>query len=559
MIRGDTFNVVITNTEKIRITKDSIRKSDLPGLIDSKAEEAKNDLANRRLQALASLPKLGIFSDEAHHTYGTKIANTLKRVRQTIDYLHEKTDLVAVISTTGTPYLKRRPLLDVVFWYGLSQGIQDSILKSVSGNIHAYDFDDQSTDDFIAAIIDDFFQNYRETVLPEGHPAKLVIYFPQTDDLAELRPVIETKLTQLGLSPAIVLANTTKSPQAEVDAFHRLNDPASPHRVILLVNKGTEGWDCPSLFATALARKLKTSNNFVLQAACRCLRQVPGNNTKAAIYLSQDNRKTPDKELRETYGETILDLERSTSDSQSAVITLRKIDIPPLVVKQLVTRVVKGDPPTDPLTLALVKPDGFDLSTDSRGNTCYTARISYPKSREHLLRHFQDFVHDNTRDFSFHYSPYNFDSAPEAEYFEHLLKQCDTRPEEVDDFFFTGALTDSRKTDFAVEYQDVDGKWRAYTPDFVIRRKDGRCLIVEIKKDDSAIRAAIDRIDKNGTAYTTEGRKYLALKRWEKLAPERLRYEMKFAEAAGLSLTVQDEMIKYLAKPAIPSNSTSAE
>lgn len=666
VIRGDTFNVVITNTEKIRITKDSIRKGDLPGLIAAKAEEAKSDLANRRLQALASLPKLGIFSDEAHHTYGTKIANTLKRVRETIDYLHVKTDLVAVINTTGTPYLKRQPLLDVVFWYGLSQGITDNILKSVAGNIHSYDFDDQSSDDFLAAILDDFFEKYRDTRLPDGHAAKLAIYFPQTDDLAELRPLIETKLTQLGLSPAIVLANTTKSSQAEVDAFERLNDPVSTHRVILLVNKGTEGWDCPSLFATALARKLKTSNNFVLQAACRCLRQVPGNNEKASIYLSQDNRKTLDKELRETYGESILDLERGTSDSKSATIKLQKLNLPPLVVRQLVSRVVKGPPPIDPLVLskpeadpsgfltrrsfsfnsgsrhteiltsngdletiatdpealdpytaaaelaatfrlellplkgqlsalypdgevpvthlpglaaqieahtshytteteevevalALVKPEGFDRSTNEEGVTCYTARISYPRSREHLLRRFEDFVHENSHGFSFHYSPYHFDSQPEADYFEQLLKQCDTHPDEVEDFFFTGALTDSRKTDFAVEYQDVDGKWRAYTPDFVIRRKDGRCLIVEIKKDDPAIKADIERIDAEGPAHTTEGRKYLALKSWEKLDPERIQYRIHFAEGSEIPLTVQDNTLEYLTEPAISFNSTSAE
>ena len=66
---------------------------------------------------------------------------------------------------------------------------------------------------------------------------------------------------------------------------NRLNDPTSSHRVVLLVNKGTEGWNCPSLFATA-SRGLTTSNNFVLQAASRCLRQVPGNIRPARIYLS---------------------------------------------------------------------------------------------------------------------------------------------------------------------------------------------------------------------------------------------------------------------------------
>ena len=91
----------------------------------------------------------------------------------------------------------------------------------------------------------------------------------------------------MGQSPAVCLVNTSDdalTKQADIDAFNRLNDPASPHRVILLVNKGTEGWNCPSLFACALARRLRTSNNFVLQAATRCLRQVPGNTHHARIY-----------------------------------------------------------------------------------------------------------------------------------------------------------------------------------------------------------------------------------------------------------------------------------
>ena len=93
VIRGDSFNVIITNTEKIRITKDKVRKGDLPGLIASKEDEAKEELANRRLQTIASLPSLGVFSDEAHHTYGNKVDATLKRVRETITLLARKNGL----------------------------------------------------------------------------------------------------------------------------------------------------------------------------------------------------------------------------------------------------------------------------------------------------------------------------------------------------------------------------------------------------------------------------------------------------------------------------------
>lgn len=650
VLRGDSFNVIVTNTEKIRITKDTIRKGDLGALFasENKLEEARSEVANRRLQAIASLPHLAVFSDEAHHTFGRTMADDLKRVRQTIDYLHQRSpNLVAVISTTGTPYLQRQPLRDVVFWYGLSAGIRDGILKSVAGRIHGYQFQPAQAADFLAAVLDDFFKNYRDVALPNGAPAKLAIYFPQVDDLTELRPVIETRLAALGLSSDLILANHSGSSPADIAAFHRLNEPTAPHRVILLVNKGTEGWNCPSLFACALARKLKTSNNFVLQAASRCLRQVPGNPHRASIYLTMDNRKTLEKELQETYGESILDLNRASTESRSARIRLRKLDLPPLVVRQIVRRVEKlpPDPAASPLAfsrpadsadpallrhsfdlaapsatgpalvehgpaealptapdtldpytaatrlaavyrhdfwplkdqldalypdaaipeshladlarqleahtsryeireeqievaLALVKPSGFDRETDpATGAAIYTAQITYPASREPLLRRFENSASaaPGARDFGFHYTPYNFDSAAEAEFFEPLLAELQLAPADVADIYFTGALTSPAKTDFIVEYLDTDGRWRGYTPDFVIRRHDGRCLIVEIKGAQHRPEVEQDLANHAATGAPpakAETRKHLALRKWEKLNPDRLRYQLCYADTA---------------------------
>ncbi len=88
------------------------------------------------------------------------------------------------------------------------------------------------------------------------------------------------------------------------------------------------------------------------------------------------------------------------------------------------------------------------------------------------------------RKFGFHYNPYNSDSNPEKSFFEQLLEHIGLHPDKVEDIYFTGAITDPRKTDFFVEYKDEDGKWHRYTPDFIIRRKDGKCLIVEIKAED---------------------------------------------------------------------------
>ncbi len=189
IIKGSCFNVVVTNTEKIRIQKDTIRKSDIGRLLNPRKEdEARAEVANLRLQSIASLPHLGVFSDEAHHTYGQALDTELKKVRKTVDYLHSHSpNLVCVVNTTGTPYFKRQPLRDVVVWYGLSQGIADNILKTVGNNIYAYNFDGDARQ-LLGQIVEDFFERYHNVTLQDGSQAKLAIYFPQTNDLRELRP-----------------------------------------------------------------------------------------------------------------------------------------------------------------------------------------------------------------------------------------------------------------------------------------------------------------------------------------------------------------------------------
>ncbi len=632
VIAGSLFNVVVTNTEKIRIQKEQIRKSDLGTLFsEKKADEARLDLANARLRAIASLPHLGIFSDEAHHTYGQSLNTELKKVRKTVDYLHQETNLICVVNTTGTPYFENQPLRDVVIWYGLSQGIRDNILKDLSDNIHEIDVDDD-TAAYVRHVVTTFFKDYGSVSLPNGAAAKLAIYFPQTDDLAEFRPAIELAITDAGYSPALVLVNTSLSSEAEVAAFNRLNDPDAPHRVILLVNKGTEGWNCPSLFSCALARKLKSSNNFVLQAASRCLRQVPGNTAKARIYLSKDNHAVLDKQLRETYGENIAELSHTKQTVKRRRLVLRKTPIAPIRLTQMERRVVRQDVPpgawialmapdvaaatittqtfspsdsrrsvlqqvsgavtierevsaidtfaaaTDlaaryrlallPLhaeltalypdgdvprshipglakqleartrsyetpespverEIFLLKESGFRQETDQRtGRTLFVTDIAWNDDEERYLMEAAASASFNKLDFGFHYNPIEFDSQPEGAFFDRVLRELNLKPQDVEDVYFTGGITDPAKTDLLVEYRDKDGKVRRYTPDFVIRKKtepgkpagSGRVLIVEVKKENSRD----DAIDGE------HGAKAKAVRRWEELNPERVKYEMIF-------------------------------
>ncbi len=660
VVRGSIFNVVVTNTEKIRIQKPTLRKVQGWTQIElQERERQEEEIANLRLQAIASLPNLAIFSDEAHHTYGQSLDTELKKVRKTVDYLHAGTDVLCVVNTTGTPYFQRQPLKDVVIWYGLSEGIRDSILKDVSGSIRSYSYATSDAPRFVSEVIRDFFAEYSNVILPNGAPARLAIYFPQTDDLEELRPTVEATLAGLGHSTTLVLEHTSKTPKQNEDAFNRLaHDPEAPHRVILLVNKGTEGWNCPSLFACALARKLQSSNNFVLQASTRCLRQVAGNARNARIYLSEENEGTLDKQLQETYGERVQDLNARTTDIRTARIKVLKIALPPLLVKRTLRTVVRRDreeaapfklkrpevgrkailrrrelelavrestshvlrqigetvihaePETvdcyslavelaalyrldiwtvyDALkvtydgdaeipeadfpelsrqiaeqhrvyevheeeveeALALVRLDGFHKEIEA-GAEVYTAEISYRKDRESLLLSWEQLKANNTGDFGFHYSPYNFDSNPEKNFFEELLRHVNTRPDEVEDIYFTGALTDPKKTDFFIEYKGEDGNWHPYTPDFVIRRKDGRSLIVEVKSSqfEAAVKNDLTLAGSGQEPLTAEGRKAVALRRWTNMNPSRLKYQLAFVHENTLPYDALKPVLDFVERP----------
>jgi len=642
VISGSYYNVIVTNTEKIRIQKETIRKSDLgPLFAPEKEEEAKSEIANLRLQAIASLPNLAVFSDEAHHTYGQSLDTELKKVRKTVDYLAVNTNVICVINTTGTPYFKRQILRDVVVWYGLSQGISDGILKEVAGNIHAFSFDDD-IEAYLAYIVEDFFKDYEKVSLADGTPAKMAIYFPQTDDVAALRPAIERKLMELGFSPSIILEHhTAKESKAEFDRF-KFRD--SPHRLALLVDRGVEGWDVPALFACALARKLKSSNNFVLQATCRCLRQVPNNKVKARVYLSADNRSILDRQLKETYNESVDDLNRTLSRRLKATIKIRKLDIPPLLVKELVRTVARKENasnkinlsrPTDieveallkstyivaeqkasqkvlqqvgdteaidtedktsdlysaavelsaiyrldmweiydglnhlytseqeipdshlkalakqieeqtrnyeiveetvEKALALVKLDGFEKSVEE-GTEVYTAEISYPVDKENLLQKWEEWK-EKAKDFGFHYTPYNFDSRPEVSFFEQLLDEMNLHPDSIEDIYFTGAMTGPNKTEFSIGYLGEDNLTHHYTPDFIIRRKDGKCLIVEIKREH----------DRAHPVDGQNGRKAIATRRWADLNPDQLKYQMIFTSTESVAYDQLAEARSFVEK-----------
>jgi hypothetical protein len=361
---GSSFNVIISNTQKIILKRRSATPTAADKLFSEKtgtlsevygelyemlgeaAPETDADLAvNARFQRIARLPQLGIYVDEAHHSMGAALEKDLGQAKQdsalrtTIDELaraleHKKTSVVGCYNFTGTPYVKDTIMPEVVYAYGLKPAIDNKYLKQpdfvdYSGNV--------KSGDFLKLAVQDFWEregeNRREGMLP-----KLAIFASTIDELVtELRPALEKILTDLGVPTNRILVNVGDeklTTDEDIREFNRLDTEASNKQFILLVGKGREGWNCRSLFGVALYRKPK-SRIFVLQSTMRCLRSIGDIQETGHIYLSAENMEILKDELQQNFRVTTDEIgPKKTDDSETYTVTA----VPPPIVLTITRR-----------------------------------------------------------------------------------------------------------------------------------------------------------------------------------------------------------------------------
>jgi len=134
-------------------------------------------------------------------------------------------------------------------------------------------------------------------------------------------------------------------------------------------------------------------------------------------------------------------------------------------------------------SLRVIKTEGFDPETQPDGSVSYSAAISYPEDRADLVFGPQHLARENPTGYGFHYAPYNFDSHPEADYFQRVVGVLNTLDASAVDIYFVGALTSPDKTDLGFDYLRADGRSGRYTPDFLVRCDGGRWFLIEIKRE----------------------------------------------------------------------------
>src|SRR5690606_24331665 len=278
------FNIIVSNTQKIilkRKNKENNKVAQLFGHVgdllqkDGVYAEAadlygfdqpqdEQDLTtNQRFEKLRRLEQLGIYVDEAHHAFGKALAKdmgvgtlTETSLRKTIDVLAASltatgTRVVACYNYTGTPYVGREVLPEVVYAYGLKEAIDKGYLKKVV--LHSYST--TKTTEFVELAIERFLEDTRE-LQPEGMLPKLALFAATIEELTQdLRPAVEKALLRHGIPASRILVNVGDdklTTNDDIREFNRLDTPESDKQFILLVNKGREGWNSRSFFGVAL-------------------------------------------------------------------------------------------------------------------------------------------------------------------------------------------------------------------------------------------------------------------------------------------------------------------
>lgn len=356
------YNIIISNSQKIILKQEHKHKSaaqtlfgeetgkytalSLKSRMASLGEEAGIEdveeeiqlINNHRFVKLSRLKQLGIYVDEAHHVFGSKLQEDLMTstkatsLRVTINELAANLALagsrvVGCYNYTGTPYVKNRLLPEVVYSYGLRDAIDHAYLKKIEP--YALENIRDNTQVFCRKAIGDFWERCGEKRV-EGMLPKMAFFASTIEEaVTELRPAIENELARLNIATSRILVNVGDEHYTTNDdlrEFKRLDTKTSEKQFIILVGKGKEGWNCRSLFAVAMYRKAK-STVFVLQATMRCMRQIGDYQHTALLFFSQENMEILNNELKENFNITLDEMSGAGENKNIAEVRL----VPPSV------------------------------------------------------------------------------------------------------------------------------------------------------------------------------------------------------------------------------------
>ena len=312
--------VAVTNAEKVILD----RIEDKNGQIEmfEKSEDDKDRMANELRNLIGKIPSLSIFIDEVHHAVSDDI-----KLRAVVNNWTKEKNVNSVIGFSGTPYLEKQEKIDVsstlqmssieianiVFYYPLINGIGNFLKKPI------VKVSTKESRKIVEDGVREFLDNYLTTIYNGGLSAKLGIYCGLIEKLETVvYPIVKKILNEpkYKLTDDCILKfhkgnkDYPQPPDSQYE-FDILDSPFSGKRIVLLAQIGKEGWDCKSLTGIILSQENDCPQNMVLQASCRCLRQVEKNKQESAlIYLNRFNEKKLSAQLKTQQHITIQEFQK---------------------------------------------------------------------------------------------------------------------------------------------------------------------------------------------------------------------------------------------------------
>lgn len=334
--------VAVTNAEKVIL--DRIEEKNGQISLFEESDDEKDRQANELRNLIGKLPSLSIFIDEVHHAVSDEI-----KLRAVVSKWAENNTVNCVIGFSGTPYLEKAEkikitdnlavgtsaITNIVYYYPLIDGVGNFLKRPV---VKIAEIADSTR--IVENGIRLFFDTYKDTIYEGGLSAKLGIYCGTIEKLEEVvYPLVSRITAEYGISADAILKfhkgnKQYPQPSDSQMQFDTLDKSISKIKVVLLVQIGKEGWDCKSLTGIILSQEGDCPKNMVLQASCRCLRQVvKGSPETALIYLNDSNANKLNAQLLQQHHISLKEFSEANNEKtvlrrydRTAYLKLPKVD-----------------------------------------------------------------------------------------------------------------------------------------------------------------------------------------------------------------------------------------
>lgn len=213
-----------------------------------KTRKFQEGLGRPLYEALQEAEDLMVFADEHHAYYGAAFSRAVRELRPRV-----------LIGLTATPHA-RTPEEQIIFRYPLAAAIADRLVKTpvlVGRKDDRHDITTKLLDGVgLLELKERIIERYcADSGKPAVNPVMLVIA-ASIAEAEEVQGIVREASFAGGRYADRVLTVHSDAPEEALAALEKLEEPASPHRIVVNVGMLKEGWDVKNVYAICSLRPM---------------------------------------------------------------------------------------------------------------------------------------------------------------------------------------------------------------------------------------------------------------------------------------------------------------